>query len=85
MTFQVDAIYDGGVLKPLEPLALPDQSRVQVTVSSEQAADETSPSELAAQQAALDKLRKIIDALPQTPNSDGWSVRDHDKLLYGNP
>jgi predicted DNA-binding antitoxin AbrB/MazE fold protein len=34
MTCHIDAIYDNGVLKPLEPLILPDQSRVKVTVES---------------------------------------------------
>jgi predicted DNA-binding antitoxin AbrB/MazE fold protein len=29
---QIDAIYDNGVLKPLVPLALPDNVRVKVTV-----------------------------------------------------
>jgi predicted DNA-binding antitoxin AbrB/MazE fold protein len=32
MTYQFDAIFDNGVIKPLEPVVLPDQSRVRVTV-----------------------------------------------------
>jgi predicted DNA-binding antitoxin AbrB/MazE fold protein len=35
MSQQIDAIYDHGVLKPLQPLALPDQARVKVTVDSQ--------------------------------------------------
>jgi predicted DNA-binding antitoxin AbrB/MazE fold protein len=38
MPKQVDAIYEGGVLKPLEPLSLPEKERVRVTIS--QVADE---------------------------------------------
>ena len=37
MTRQVDAIYDSGVLRLLEPLALPDQARVKVTVEAQPA------------------------------------------------
>jgi predicted DNA-binding antitoxin AbrB/MazE fold protein len=35
MSQQIDAIYDGGVLKPLVPLALPDQARVKLTVEAQ--------------------------------------------------
>jgi predicted DNA-binding antitoxin AbrB/MazE fold protein len=82
MTFQIDAIYDGGVLKPLQPLALPDRSRVTLTVAEIASSSAASSSELAEQQAALDELRRAVDAIPQTRNNDGWSARDHDKLLY---
>jgi predicted DNA-binding antitoxin AbrB/MazE fold protein len=34
MTFTVEAIYENGVLKPLQPLPLKDLERVQVTVAS---------------------------------------------------
>jgi predicted DNA-binding antitoxin AbrB/MazE fold protein len=83
MTYQIDAIYDGGVLKPLEPLALSDQTHVKLIVELQ---NETSESlVLAAQKAALRKAFAEIDAMPQIPNNDGWSVRDHDQLLYGEP
>lgn len=80
MTFQIDAIYDGGVLRPLEPLDLLDQTRV--TLYVEPNSEQVSAQALADQQAALDALRKTIDALPQHRNNDGWSVRQHDDLLY---
>ncbi len=34
MTLTVEAIYENGVLKPLQPLPLKDQERVEVTVRS---------------------------------------------------
>jgi predicted DNA-binding antitoxin AbrB/MazE fold protein len=81
MTYHIDAIYDDGVLKPLVPLALPDKSRVKLTVESE-AASGTESDILAKQQAALDELRKVAHEMPQKRNNDGWSVRQHDELLY---
>lgn len=45
MSQQIEAIYDSGVLRPLEPLALPNQTRVSVTVdvqvNSESSEDST--------------------------------------------
>jgi predicted DNA-binding antitoxin AbrB/MazE fold protein len=35
MNSQIDAIFDGGVFKPLVPLSLPDKSRVRLTVDSQ--------------------------------------------------
>jgi predicted DNA-binding antitoxin AbrB/MazE fold protein len=32
MTISVDAVYEGGVLRPLQPLPLADHSRVHVTI-----------------------------------------------------
>lgn len=81
MTQQIDAIYDNGVLRPLVPLHIPDQMRVKISV--EAPAETESSQKLAAQQAALRALWEEIDKLPQHRNNDGWSVRDHDELLYG--
>jgi predicted DNA-binding antitoxin AbrB/MazE fold protein len=81
MTYQFDAIFDNGVLKPLEPVILPDQSRFKVTV--EPAEVVVDPQDvLAKQRAALLSLREELKKIPQHQNNDGWSVRDHDKLLY---
>lgn len=81
MTYQFDAIFENGVIKPLEPVVLPDQSRVKVTW---EATESTSSNDaiLADQQAAIRELWAELDKLPQHTNNDGWSVRDHDQLLY---
>ena len=94
MTQQIDAIYDGGVFKPLVPVSIPDKAHVKLTVDAEPAerlegkpAPQVPPTPnadvLARQKAALEQLRRDIDKLPQTKNNDGWSVRQHDELLYG--
>lgn len=81
MSNQIDAIYDSGVLKLFEPLALPNQSRVKVTVDAQPAVDDVQAIER--QQAALAAMFTAVDQLPPQPNGDGWSARDHDELLYG--
>jgi predicted DNA-binding antitoxin AbrB/MazE fold protein len=82
MTYQVDAIYDNGVLRPLAPLALADQAQVKLTiVASEPPA--SAQDVIASQKAALEELDRAIQALPRTGRNDNWSVRRHDELLYG--
>lgn len=34
MTTAVDAVYEGGVLRPLQPLALPEHTQVRVSVET---------------------------------------------------
>jgi len=81
MSYEVDAIYDNGILKPLAPLALPDQARVTLTISAPASPDASE--KIAGQKAALQQLWEEVDRLPQVPNNDGWSSREHDQLLYG--
>jgi predicted DNA-binding antitoxin AbrB/MazE fold protein len=94
MIQQIDAIFDNGVFKPLVPVSIPDQAHVKLTVDAESTATlegkaepfvppPSNPEVLARQNAALEQLRRDIDKLPQTKNNDGWSVRQHDDLLYG--
>ena len=91
MNQPIDAIYDNGVFKPLVPLALPDQARVKLTVEEESVAAPIEQSDVSAtdaevltrQTAALEEMRQKIAQLPQHRNNDGWSVRQHDEILYG--
>jgi len=41
MVIAIDAIYEGGVLKPKEPLDLPDHSEVRVTIEAQGGAART--------------------------------------------
>lgn len=82
----IDAIYENGVLKPQQPLALPEKARVRLTVETKDAeTTEDHATRVARQKAALERLFAQIDALPQHENNDGWSARDHDDVLYGGP
>jgi hypothetical protein len=48
-------------------------------------ADKVEAEVLAKQKAALEELRREIEQIPQHRNNDGWSVRQHDEILYGKP
>lgn len=68
---EMEAIVEHGLLRPVEPLSIPEGTRVSLTVRTPQA-----PRSLAEQ------LRRIA-ALPDEGPDDGFSGEDHDKVLYG--
>lgn len=91
MSYYIDAIYDDGLLKPLEPLALPDQSRVRLRVevdetpvSSDSASTaERLKAEAASQRRAMLEFDAEINGAPDLSPEDGLSSVDHDRILYG--
>jgi len=84
---ELQAIYEKGVLRLLEPLDLPEQTPVHVMVIGSLAGAQPSPSataeELDRQRQALDSLRARISTIPQSAATDDLSGRDHDAILYG--
>ena len=87
MRHDIRAIFDKGVLRPLEPLDLPDGTCVQLRVDEEKREStkdgQVDPAELERQR-ALQALLRDVDRLPQTAKRDGLSGRDHDYILYGS-
>ncbi len=79
MTTTASAIYENGVLRPLVPLPLAEGARVEVMVT-----DDAPSSHPAGANRAADYLREIA-ALPVESAGDGFSRRDHDRILYGQP
>jgi predicted DNA-binding antitoxin AbrB/MazE fold protein len=56
MVHNVDAIYDHGVFRPIEPLALPEGARVHLRVEEENGRPADTPSEATDYRAWLDGL-----------------------------
>ncbi len=73
MTKQVEAIYEEGRLRPLEPLELPEGARLRIVLMT---GDEEETRKTPA-----DTLAEIA-ALPLEGASDHFSGRDHDTVLY---
>ena len=81
------AIYEHGLLRPLEPLELQEDEVVSLAfVRGEENGDGVPPvdQERAIRQreillAFVEKMESIPDDNPQ----DGFSNRDHDRLIYG--
>ena len=75
MTTTVEAIYEQGVLRLLQPLSLAEGTRVDVIVfTREPTAEGGTPADIVA----------AIAAMPMEVGGEEFSGRDHDKILYGD-
>jgi predicted DNA-binding antitoxin AbrB/MazE fold protein len=76
MSTTVDAIYENGILRLSRPIDLAEGTPVEVIVipRSPQPGKRT-PAEIIAEIAAM---------AVESPDTDGRSGRDHDKILYGD-
>jgi predicted DNA-binding antitoxin AbrB/MazE fold protein len=81
MTYEIRAIFENGVLRPLDPLALGDQDLVTVVVRT-QDAETTDDKELVLQREALKRMFAEADGLPNENPHDKFSGADHDSALY---
>jgi predicted DNA-binding antitoxin AbrB/MazE fold protein len=85
MSYTIPAIFDAGVFRPLQPVDLAEGTRVEVQVPAVAPTAELSPDELARHQAAIAEFLGRMEALPDEGPDDGFSGRDHDRILYGRP
>jgi predicted DNA-binding antitoxin AbrB/MazE fold protein len=76
MTRTIQAVYEGGVFKPREPVALQEGAAVELTVHAD-------PAFVPADPAKVLHFLEEIAALPLEGPNDGFSGADHDKILYG--
>ena len=73
MTKEIVAVYEHGVIRPLEPLELPEGARLDVIVTThEQSQSDTNAAEILAE----------IAALPLEGSTDTFAGREHDSILY---
>jgi len=73
MTIHTEAIYEQGVLKPIQPLELAEGARVEITVVALTPAQRT-PYE----------ILSAIAALPLEVPREECAGREHDRFLYGS-
>ena len=73
MTKEIEAVYEQGMIRPLQPLELPEGARLDLIVITHE------------QPEANGKAAKIlaeIAALPLEGSSDTFAGREHDSILY---
>jgi predicted DNA-binding antitoxin AbrB/MazE fold protein len=73
MIREIEAIYEGGIIRPVEPLELPEGTRIDVIVITR---ERPGPNGNAAE------ILAEIAALPLESSSDSFSAREHDSILY---
>jgi predicted DNA-binding antitoxin AbrB/MazE fold protein len=78
---EIPAIYEDGVLRPLEPLQLAEHQRVRVSIATEPCDSEDVA---AAQRRSMEELDAELAGVPDRSSDDGFSGADHDKILYGD-
>ena len=79
----IEAVYEHGVLRPLEPLALPEGARVRVSVAGKPASGEKPAKKVSESQKTPAQILAEIAALTIEGKQDEFSGRDHDEVLYG--
>jgi predicted DNA-binding antitoxin AbrB/MazE fold protein len=82
MTFHTDAIYEGGVLRPLTPLELDEHQVVALSISTVSEAV-TTDEKAARQRNILTAYVAKVESRPEDAPADGFTNRDHDRLIYG--
>ena len=73
MTKEIEAIYEHGMIRPLQPLELPEGARLDlIVITHEEPKTNGKAAEILAE----------IAALPLEGSSDAFSGREHDSILY---
>jgi predicted DNA-binding antitoxin AbrB/MazE fold protein len=72
----INAVYENGVYRPLEHVALPDNCQVAITVQSPDQAPQGRP---------LMRLVEIAHAFPDDANTPTDAAANVDHYLYGAP
>jgi predicted DNA-binding antitoxin AbrB/MazE fold protein len=73
MTKEIEAVYERGMIRPLQPLELPEGARLDLIVITH---EEPETNGNAA------KILAEIAALPLEGSSDSFAGREHDSILY---
>ncbi len=83
MSYDVEAIFDHGVFKPTEPLALPDGARVRLHVEEQNSVEIALGSPTAPTGPSLfDHLSNVVGSIDDLPEDSSTNL---DHYLYGHP
>ena len=73
MTKEIEAIYEQGIIRPLQPLELPEGARVDlIVITHDEPKTNGNTAEIIAK----------IAALPLEGTDDAFEGREHDSILY---
>ena len=72
MTKEIEAVYEQGMIRPLQPLELPEGARLDLIVITHEPETNGNAAEILAE----------IAALPLESATDTFAGREHDSILY---
>ncbi len=83
MIHNIDAIFDNGILRPIEPLALPEGARVHLRVEEATAASQPSlESKEGELPTLLERMKDFVGTVHNLPPDASLNL---DHYLYGTP
>lgn len=84
MPREFQAVYEQGLLRPLEPLPLAERQLVTLYLGDSARPPAEPAAAITAQQAGWMEFVAHMESLPSAAPGDGLSNRDHDRLIYGD-
>jgi predicted DNA-binding antitoxin AbrB/MazE fold protein len=81
MSRTIPAIFDAGVFRPLEPVELAQGTQVELQLSLAEPTI-TSDNDALDTNSWLEYVNRM-ESLPDNSPKDGFSNRDHDRIIYG--
>jgi len=87
MTYEIDAIYNNGAFIPVTPLPLSEGVHVHLRIDeqSTSVAEHDRADKPKLSRAEMEDFLRTMAELPIESPDDGFSVEDHDKLIYRFP
>ena len=83
MIHNIDAIYDHGVFRPIEPLALPEGVRVHLRVEEDNGAEQSAPKPPEGElPTLLERMKDSVGVIDDLPEDSSTNL---DQYLYGTP
>jgi predicted DNA-binding antitoxin AbrB/MazE fold protein len=83
MIHDIDAIYDQGVFRPVQPVALPEGTPVHLRVEEHDAGDETgAKTDEGEIPTLLERMKDFVGTVPDLPPDASVNL---DHYLYGTP
>ena len=73
MTKEIEAVYEQGMIRPLQPLELPEGARLDLIVITHEQPETNGKAA---------KILAEIAALPLEGSTDTFAGREHDSILY---
>jgi predicted DNA-binding antitoxin AbrB/MazE fold protein len=74
MTKEIEAVYEQGMIRPLQPLELPEGARLDLIVITHEQPETNGK--------AAAKILAEIAALPLEGSTEPFAGREHDSILY---
>ena len=83
MVHNINAIYDHGVFRPMEPLVLPEGTCVRLRIEEENGAEESAVKRAEGEAPnLLERLKNVVGSIDDLPDDSSTNL---DHYLYGRP